>query len=172
MLLNMPNLNLVLRWTGKNSETSMRIYYFFSRITGLDPAGPLFEQTTSAVRIDKSDCSFVDIIHTNGGNEDAGFLGMNAAVGHSDFFPNGGHQQPKCNNNFVCSHGEAPWIWVDSVKNSSPCSFVPCSSEQNWNSGACTSCGVAGCKKMGWDSTKPRSNTKYYGNTRSSAPYC
>ena len=85
-----------------------------SRITGLDPAGPLFEQTTSAVRIDRSDCSFVDIIHTNGGNEDAGFLGMNAAVGHSDFFPNGGHQQPKCNNNFVCSHGEAPWIWVDS----------------------------------------------------------
>ena len=87
-----------------------------SRITGLDPAGPLFEQTTSAVRIDRSDCSFVDIIHTNGGNEDAGFLGMNAAVGHSDFFPNGGHQQPKCNNNFVCSHGEAPWIWVDSGK--------------------------------------------------------
>ena len=86
--------------------------------------------------------------------------------------PTHGHQQPKCNNNFVCSHGEAPWIWVDSVKNSSPCSFVPCSSEQNWNSGACTSCGVAGCKKMGWDSTKPRSNTKYYGNTRSSAPYC
>ena len=86
------------------------------RITGLDPAGPLFEQTTSAVRIDRSDCSFVDIIHTNGGNEDAGFLGMNAAVGHSDFFPNGGHQQPKCNNNFVCSHGEAPWIWVDSGK--------------------------------------------------------
>ena len=86
----------------------------FLRITGLDPAGPLFEQTTSTVRIDRTDCSFVDIIHTNGGNEDAGFLGMNAAVGHSDFFPNGGHQQPKCNNNFVCSHGEAPWIWVDS----------------------------------------------------------
>ena len=83
-------------------------------ITGLDPAGPLFERTTKDVRIDKSDCSYVDIIHTNGGNEDDGFLGINAAVGHADYYPNGGHKQPKCNNNFVCSHGEAPWIWVDS----------------------------------------------------------
>ena len=83
-------------------------------ITGLDLAGPLFERTTKDVRIDKSDCSYVDIIHTNGGNEDDGFLGINAAVGHADYYPNGGHKQPKCNNNFVCSHGEAPWIWVDS----------------------------------------------------------
>ena len=58
---------------------------------GLDPAGPMFEKTTKEVRIDKSDASFVDIIHCNGGNEDKGFLGINAAVGHADFFPNGGH---------------------------------------------------------------------------------
>ena len=38
-----------------------------------------------------SDASFVDLIHCNGGNEDSGFLGINAAVGHADFFPNGGH---------------------------------------------------------------------------------
>ena len=45
------------------------------------------------MRIDKSDANFVDIIHTNGGNENDGFLGMNNAVGHADFFPNGGHTQ-------------------------------------------------------------------------------
>ena len=65
---------------------------------GLDPAGPLFEQTTEEVRIDKSDAAFVDIIHTNGGNEDRGFLGINAAVGHADFFPNGGRQQARLKN--------------------------------------------------------------------------
>ena len=31
---------------------------------------------------------------------------MNNAVGHADFFPNGGHKQPNCNNNFICAHGE------------------------------------------------------------------
>ena len=51
----------------------------------------MFERTTAEVRIDKSDASFVDIMHTCGGNEDTGFLGINAAVGHADFFPNGGH---------------------------------------------------------------------------------
>ena len=61
-----------------------------SRVTGMDPAGPLFEKTTNEVRIDRTDATFVDIIHTNGGNEDTGFLGINAAVGHADFYPNGG----------------------------------------------------------------------------------
>ena len=77
----------------------------------------MFERCTSEVRIDKSDGVFVDIMHTNGGNEDNGFLGINAAVGHADFFPNGGHNQAGCgNNNFICSHNEATKIWIDSVK--------------------------------------------------------
>ena len=64
--------------------------FTINRVTGMDAAGPMFEETTAAVRIDKSDASFVDLIHTNGGNEDSGFLGMHAALGHADFFPNGG----------------------------------------------------------------------------------
>lgn len=68
-------------------------------MTGLDPAGPLFEFTEPPVRIDKSDATFVDILHTNGGI-DNGFLGMNRAVGHADFYPNGGRQQPGCGVNF------------------------------------------------------------------------
>ena len=59
------------------------------RITGLDPAGLNFEHSDVAVRIDKSDAEFVDIIHTNTGPTGAG---ITAPLGHADFYPNGGHK--------------------------------------------------------------------------------
>merc|ERR1711902_254061 len=39
-----------------------------ARVTGLDPAKPMFEAATEKGRIDKGDAEFVDIIHTNSGN--------------------------------------------------------------------------------------------------------
>ncbi|KAF2900653.1 hypothetical protein ILUMI_05532 [Ignelater luminosus] len=58
-----------------------------SRITGLDPAGPLFEIPSKSpeYRLSKEDAKFVDIIHTDGG-----IFGFKASIGHADFFPNGG----------------------------------------------------------------------------------
>ena len=64
----------------------------------MDPAGPNFEFTDKLVRIDKSDAKFVDIIHTNGDNLITGHFGISASVGHVDFYPNGGRQQPGCSS--------------------------------------------------------------------------
>ncbi|CAF3042763.1 unnamed protein product [Rotaria sp. Silwood2] len=67
-----------------------------SRITGLDPAGPYFESTDPRVRLDPSDARFVDIIHTDGQAHVQLGLGLLQPLGHVDFYPNGGLEQPRC----------------------------------------------------------------------------
>ena len=39
---------------------------YFIYISGLDPAGPLFENKDPKVRLDPTDAKFVDVIHTDG----------------------------------------------------------------------------------------------------------
>ncbi|XP_077529371.1 pancreatic triacylglycerol lipase-like [Haemaphysalis longicornis] len=76
------------------------------RITGLDPAGPYFFHMPPSVRLDPSDASFVDVIHSDaslpfsfianlGFFNDKGF-GIDQLVGHVDFYPNNGNKQPGC----------------------------------------------------------------------------
>lgn len=60
---------------------------------GLDPAGPGFEYAKFQEKgLDKTDALFVDVIHTSGGS-----TGCFNALGHADFYPNGGSPpQPGC----------------------------------------------------------------------------
>lgn len=73
------------------------------RITGLDPAGPNFDALPLDMRLDKSDALFVDVIHTDMHNSTTSPIGpslygrgTSLSVGHLDFFPNGGSDQPGC----------------------------------------------------------------------------
>ena len=52
-----------------------------SRITGLDPAGPLFEGYSPKVRLDKTDANYVDVIHSNGESLIIGGLGAWEPIG-------------------------------------------------------------------------------------------
>jgi pancreatic triacylglycerol lipase len=64
------------------------------RITGLDPASPLFQDKPKEGKLDSTDALFVDVVHTN-----QGFKGYVGLLGHVDFFPNGGGPfQPGCSN--------------------------------------------------------------------------
>lgn len=70
-----------------------------SRITGLDPAGPLFEwpyQDPIEEKLDSTDAEFVDVIHTN-----ADEMGISDNVGHVDYYPNGGKRQPGCGSSMI-----------------------------------------------------------------------
>ena len=63
------------------------------RITGLDPAKPLFITASKSNRLDADDAEFVDVLHTNIIDR-----GLFQPVGHVDFYANGGIYQPGCNN--------------------------------------------------------------------------
>lgn len=61
------------------------------RITGLDPAKPLFILAKNDRKLGKDDAEFVDVIHT-----DVLQKGILSTAGHADFYVNGGYEQPGC----------------------------------------------------------------------------
>jgi pancreatic triacylglycerol lipase len=63
-------------------------------IIGLDPSGPLFSVQNPGTRIDAADGVYVEILHTNGNS-----TGIGSPIGDSDFFANGGSNQPGCLSN-------------------------------------------------------------------------
>ncbi|CAD5118466.1 DgyrCDS7171 [Dimorphilus gyrociliatus] len=93
----------------------------FARITGLDPAGPLFENYDIEAGLNPTRGNFVDIIHTAG--KDGGIIdfGTLKALGHADFYPNNGGFQPGCflkmknGLRIACSHGRACAYFTESV---------------------------------------------------------
>lgn len=126
------------------------------RITALDPAEPLFTDTDPIVRLDRNDAKFVDVVHTDTLPLTRGGLGMPDAIGHVDFYPNGGHTNPGCDKTmqhyimstgslstafqqfFSCNHMRSQEFLLESIK--SNCSFtgVACESFEQFLSGQCT----------------------------------
>ncbi|KAF6197980.1 hypothetical protein GE061_007725 [Apolygus lucorum] len=162
-----------------------------ARITGLDPAGPLFESQDPVDRLDSTDASFVDVIHSNGETLILGGLGSSQPMGHVDFYPNGGRMQKGCTNLFVgavsdiiwsgavlearslCNHRRAYKFFTDSV--SAKCQFpaMPCHSYDAFLAGQCFPCPQGkGCPNMGYyaDATKARGTL--YLVTRDEEPFC
>jgi len=65
--------------------------YLLVYCLGLDPAKPLYENSGPEDRLDINDALFVDVMHTNGGQN-----GILKSLGNIDYFPNGGKKQPNC----------------------------------------------------------------------------
>ncbi|XP_049820579.1 pancreatic lipase-related protein 3-like [Aethina tumida] len=119
-----------------------------SRITGLDPAGPLFTKWPKSLKLDPGDADFVDVIHT-----DAGIFGYPRQVGHVDFWPNQGiSPQPGCsipevhNRNpdtilekFFCSHWRSYQFYAESVVDDRAFWAVSCANWDDYAAGNCNS---------------------------------
>ncbi|XP_013169745.1 PREDICTED: pancreatic triacylglycerol lipase-like [Papilio xuthus] len=77
------------------------------RITGLDPAGPLW--SLNSKRLSETDALYVEALHTN-----AGFFGILETVARTDFYANGGFDQPGCLTD-ICSHERSWKVFASSL---------------------------------------------------------
>ncbi|XP_067133584.1 pancreatic lipase-related protein 2-like [Centruroides vittatus] len=136
------------------------------RITGLDPAGPYFRNVSSKVRLDASDATFVDIIHTNAAESILKGLGTNEVIGDFDFFPNGGQNNPGCKTlrekkksrtflEFIrpqkeCDHRRSIEFFIASISYPECFVAVSCRSYLDLTAGKCNCSDVTPCAFMGF----------------------
>lgn len=157
------------------------------RITGLDPAGPMFEGVDIHKRLSPDDADFVDVLHTY--TRSFGLsIGIQMPVGHIDIYPNGGDFQPGCGLNDVfgsfasgtitemvkCEHERAVHLFVDSLVNQDKPSFAfQCTDSNRFKKGICLSCRKNRCNSIGYNAKKMRNkrNSKMYLKTRAGMPF-
>jgi len=158
------------------------------RVTGLDPAEPLFDIAGPHDRIDKSDAKFVDIIHTNSGMLWNGCLSIKKSIGHVDIYPAGGSHQPGCVEACIipdimcynitiedlikggCSHNRAIQYHKESITATGGAQFLAwhCHSWEDFQAGDC--CDGEQVVMGQWiESRSPEG--KYFLNVRDEKPY-
>lgn len=165
--------------------------YNLGRITGLDPAEPHFSNTSPMVRLDPTDADFVTAIHTDSSPFMTGGLGISQPVGHIDFYPNGGKNQPGCNNgvlnsitiekgSFVkgikrflgCNHIRSYDYFIESINTVCPFLAVPCTSWNDFQQGKCFDCVNQYCPRLGFDAQPGNYHASVYLMTASEKPFC
>uniref|UniRef100_A0A8C5M5F9 triacylglycerol lipase n=1 Tax=Leptobrachium leishanense TaxID=445787 RepID=A0A8C5M5F9_9ANUR len=158
------------------------------RITGLDPAGPMFEGVEEHKRLSPDDAAFVDVLHTYTREALGVSIGIQMPIGHIDIYPNGGDYQPGCGLSDVlgaiaygsigeavkCEHERSVHLFVDSLINKDKESFAfQCTDSTRFKKGICLSCRKHRCNAIGYNAKKTRSkkNSKMYLRTRAAMPY-
>ncbi|XP_038646433.1 endothelial lipase-like [Scyliorhinus canicula] len=158
------------------------------RITGLDPAGPLFEGTAPDKRLCPDDADFVDVLHTFAYGTLGLSIGIEQPIGHIDVYPNGGSFQPGCGLHDVfnalaygtigdvvyCEHERSVHLFVDSILNQDKQSLMyRCPDTKTFEKGMCLSCRRNRCNKLGYNVKKIRSkrNSRMYLKTRADMPF-
>lgn len=143
-----------------------------ARITGLDPAQPLFTQSSSDL-LTASSADLVDVVHTC-----VGSLGFRQPLGHVDFYPNRGRlSQPGCS--FAadkltlgsCSHARAHELFGESIRDATAFPATKCTSYTDALSGSCPAAGKGADTAYMGQHLQYTEPGVYFLETGSSAPY-
>ena len=112
------------------------------RVTGLDPAGWMFEVPhlqPAPLRLSPAAADFVDVIHTTGGLTGLG-VGSSVPMGHADFYANRGEApQPGCHRAHAlgCSHARAVLLFVESIRTPMSLLATKCAGWPMFEDGLC-----------------------------------
>lgn len=100
-------------------------------ILGLDPASVLFSDSHPEDRLDKTDAKTVHVIHTS-------TWGLQEPIGHADYFPNGGLNQPGCFLDMldICAHSRSYLYYAESIQRGNY-KAVKCASYLDFEGGKC-----------------------------------
>ncbi|CAF93802.1 unnamed protein product [Tetraodon nigroviridis] len=115
------------------------------RITGLDPAGPMFTSATAEERLDPSDAMFVDVLHTDMNCESSG------------------------KSYFVCDHQRSVFLYLCALNRTCSLTGYPCASYSSFLEGQCLQCEAfrpSSCPVLGYDLSPWRDTLLKLGQTR------
>ncbi|KAJ3642559.1 hypothetical protein Zmor_025324 [Zophobas morio] len=121
-------------FTGSNLKNVLNVVP--ARITGLDPALPFFATLNNDWKLDSADAQFVDVVHTS-----AGSFGKIEALGHVDFYMNGGVLQPSCYqapHPPICSHVMSGIYFAESITNGKSFVGLQCDNIASYLLGLCS----------------------------------
>ncbi|KAK2853210.1 hypothetical protein Q7C36_008411 [Tachysurus vachellii] len=179
----------LLDWLKDQQQLPLEnVHLIVGRITGLDPAGPMFEGAEPNKRLSPDDAEFVDVLHTYTREALGVSIGIQQPIGHIDIYPNGGDVQPGCALGDVlssaaagdfmevmkCEHERAVHLFVDSLMNKEHMSFAyQCTGPERFNKGICLSCRKNRCNNVGYNTRSVRRtrNSKMYLKTRADTPF-
>jgi len=152
------------------------------RITGLDPAGPCFENEDKNLRLDPTDAVFVDSIHTDANHFLNGGRGIIQRVGHVDHYANNGAQQPGCKDDVwtvdekgierACDHFRGPQYYIETISKEKQTISFACPDVEDFYAGKCFD--KSSSEYVGYD-WKPQNENAMgpvnFFETRSQAPF-
>ncbi|XP_060611675.2 hepatic triacylglycerol lipase [Anolis sagrei] len=161
------------------------------RITGLDPAGPLFEGMSATDRLSPDDAEFVDAVHTFTQQQMGLSVGIAQPVAHFDFYPNGGAFQPGCHFRHVyshivqygitglaqtvkCAHERSVHLFIDSLRHEDKRMMgFWCKDMQTFDKGRCLRCRGHRCNTLGFHIRKARlpESRRLFLKTQSREPF-